>query len=169
MHDQGRLSFVLGGARSGKSAYAERLVTALPPPWIYLATARALDDEMTARIAAHRASRSAGWQTLEEPKSLTETLASLPAGRPVLVDCLTLWLSNRLLARADLSRDAEALGAVLAAPRGPWVVVTTRSGCRSCPTIRSAANSATRPEGSTSGWRPAPTRSNSWSRDCLSG
>ncbi len=128
MHDQGRLSFVLGGARSGKSAYAERLVTALPPPWIYIATARALDDEMTARIAAHRASRSAGWQTLEEPESLTATLASLPAGRPVLVDCLTLWLSNRLLACADLSRDAEALGAVLAAPRGPWVVVSNEVG-----------------------------------------
>jgi adenosyl cobinamide kinase/adenosyl cobinamide phosphate guanylyltransferase len=87
-----RLTLVLGGARSGKSRYAEALITALPPPWIYVATAQALDAEMAVRIDAHRARRGAGWTTVEVPRELAATLAA-HAQAPILVDCLTLWLS----------------------------------------------------------------------------
>jgi adenosylcobinamide kinase/adenosylcobinamide-phosphate guanylyltransferase len=108
------LTLVLGGARSGKSRYAEGLITALPMPWIYLATAQALDAEMAERIAAHRARRGAGWRTTETPDDLALALASAPPGAPVLVDCLTLWLSNRMLANVDvdaeIGRVEEALG-----------------------------------------------------------
>ncbi|HEY6702580.1 MAG TPA: bifunctional adenosylcobinamide kinase/adenosylcobinamide-phosphate guanylyltransferase, partial [Xanthobacteraceae bacterium] len=65
-----RLTLVLGGARSGKSRYAEGLITALPPPWIYVATAEPGDAEMAERIAGHRARRGAGWSTLEVPRDL---------------------------------------------------------------------------------------------------
>src|SRR5580693_1487678 len=71
-----RLTLVLGGARSGKSRYAETLVTALPPPWIYVATAQALDAEMTARIEAHKARRGAGWTTVEAPRELAGALVA---------------------------------------------------------------------------------------------
>jgi adenosylcobinamide kinase/adenosylcobinamide-phosphate guanylyltransferase len=119
---------VLGGARSGKSRHAEALVAGLPAPWLYLATAQALDDEMRARIAAHRARRPSGWETLEVPLDLAPALARAPEGRPVLVDCLTLWLSNVLLAGLDPEAATAALERVLEAPRGPWVVVSNETG-----------------------------------------
>ena len=122
------LTLVLGGARSGKSAYAEALVTALPPPWCYLATAQAWDNEMKERIGEHRARRAEGWQTLDAPHDLAATLAALPPGRPVLVDCLTLWLSNRLLAEAELATESAALVAALAAHDGPVVAVSNEVG-----------------------------------------
>lgn len=123
-----RLTLVLGGARSGKSRHAEALVTAHPAPWLYLATAEALDAEMAARIAAHRAGRGAGWETRETPLDLAGVLAAAEPGRPVLVDCLTLWLSNLLLAGRDLDAEAEALAGVLARPAGPWVLVANEVG-----------------------------------------
>ena len=104
-----QLTLVLGGARSGKSRYAESLITALPPPWTYLATAQAGDDEMAARIAEHRERRGDGWQTVEAPHDLASALRAAAPGRPVLVDCLTLWLSNRMLAGADLDQEIETL------------------------------------------------------------
>ena len=122
------LTFVLGGARSGKSRFAERLVTASPPPWLYLATAEALDPEMAARIADHRARRVAGWETAEAPLDLAASLHAAPEGRPVLVDCLTLWLSNVLLAGGDVEAASEGLAAVLSRPRGPWVAVANEVG-----------------------------------------
>jgi adenosyl cobinamide kinase/adenosyl cobinamide phosphate guanylyltransferase len=76
-----RLTLVLGGARSGKSRYAEGLVTALPPPWTYVATAQVFDAEMRVRVDAHRAGRAAGWTTVEEP---LELVAALAVGGPVL-------------------------------------------------------------------------------------
>src|ERR1700684_3325545 len=88
-----RLTLVLGGARSGKSRYAETIITALPPPWVYVATAQALDAEMTARIDVHRARRGAGWTAVETACDLVATLAANEKA-PILVDCLTLWLSN---------------------------------------------------------------------------
>jgi adenosylcobinamide kinase/adenosylcobinamide-phosphate guanylyltransferase len=122
------LTFLLGGARSGKSAEAERLVTALPAPWLYIATAQAFDAEMEDRIALHRARRGEGWQTLEAPLDLVRALRESPHGRPVLVDCLTLWLSNHMLAEHDLEAECARLGAILAAPRGPWFVVSNEVG-----------------------------------------
>jgi len=99
-----KLSFVIGGARSGKSRYAEGLIAALPPawtpPWAYVATAEALDNEMAERIAAHRARRGPDWRTIEAPRELAAALAA-HAKMPVLVDCLTLWLSNLMLAQAE--------------------------------------------------------------------
>jgi adenosylcobinamide kinase/adenosylcobinamide-phosphate guanylyltransferase len=122
------LTFLLGGARSGKSAHAERLVTALPSPWTYIATAQALDDEMKERIAQHRAQRTEDWVTVDAPLDLVEAIAGVPDGRPLLVDCLTLCLTNHLLAEHDLERESARLEEVLARPRGPWFVVANEVG-----------------------------------------
>lgn len=126
-HGQG-LTFLLGGARSGKSAHAEKLATALPAPWIYIATAQAFDDEMAERIALHRSRRDEGWRTVDAPLDLVDALDVVPDGQPVLLDCLTLWLSNHLLAGSDLDKECDALTRVLAKPRGPWFVVSNEVG-----------------------------------------
>lgn len=128
-----RITLVLGGARSGKSAYAERLIEALPPPWLYVATAEAWDDEMRARIAQHRARRPAGWETREAPRDLAGVLAGPATGRPVLVDCLTLWLTNVLLAEvdlagADVAAETAALIEACARHPGPLVLVSNEVG-----------------------------------------
>ncbi|HEY8064301.1 MAG TPA: bifunctional adenosylcobinamide kinase/adenosylcobinamide-phosphate guanylyltransferase [Methylosinus sp.] len=128
MSENPHLTFVLGGARSGKSAFAEGLVTAEPGPWSYIATAQAFDDEMRARIAAHRERRDGDWRTIEAPQQLAEAALAAPAEQPMLVDCLTLWLSNRLLADADLHADREALLAALAERRAPTVLVSSEVG-----------------------------------------
>jgi adenosylcobinamide kinase/adenosylcobinamide-phosphate guanylyltransferase len=120
-----RLTLVLGGARSGKSAHAEALVTALPPPWLYVATAQALDAEIQERIAAHQARRAAGWDTIEAPLDFRAALAS---SRPVLVDCLTLWLTNLLLGGHDIAAATAALEAALAARAAPTVLVGNEVG-----------------------------------------
>jgi adenosylcobinamide kinase/adenosylcobinamide-phosphate guanylyltransferase len=119
---------VLGGARSGKSRYAESLITALPKPWVYIATAEAKDDEMAARIAAHRARREAGWQTVEAPLLLVQALAAVPAGAAVLVDCLTLWLSNLMHAAGDFDHVFDALNAKLATSEADVVLVANEVG-----------------------------------------
>jgi adenosylcobinamide kinase/adenosylcobinamide-phosphate guanylyltransferase len=123
-----RLTLVLGGARSGKSRYAESLITALPPPWTYVATAQASDDEMGARIAAHGARRGGGWQTIEAPHDLAGAMRGAPSRMPVLVDCLTLWLSNRMLADADLDQETEALEQALRHRDAPVVLVANEVG-----------------------------------------
>ena len=122
------LTFLVGGARSGKSARAEELVTALPAPWIYIATAQAFDTEMEERIVQHRKRRGQGWRTVEAPHDLTGALHAAPAAAPVLVDCLTLWLSNRMLTEADIEAETAGLIEVLAKPRGPWFVVSNEVG-----------------------------------------
>ena len=124
----GQVTLVLGGARSGKSCYAESLIEALPPPWIYLATAEARDAEMEERIAAHRARRGQGWQTIEAPHDLAGALSGVPAGSAVLVDCLTLWLSNRMLAEADMDHEIAALESQLARHAGSVVLVANEVG-----------------------------------------
>jgi adenosylcobinamide kinase / adenosylcobinamide-phosphate guanylyltransferase len=120
-------TLVLGGARSGKSRYAEGLIAAAPPPWIYIATAEARDAEMAERIAQHRARRGNNWQTLEAPNDLAEALASAPKG-PVLLDCLTLWLSNRMLAEADIDAEIDRLDQALARRAGLIVLVGNEVG-----------------------------------------
>jgi adenosylcobinamide kinase/adenosylcobinamide-phosphate guanylyltransferase len=124
-----RVTLVLGGARSGKSRYAEGLITALPPPWIYVATANAGDAEMAQRIAQHRARREGGWQTLEAQHDLARAFAALPENAPLLVDCLTLWLSNRMLANAEIGRDIDALDAALDRRTSNIVLVSNEVGC----------------------------------------
>lgn len=128
MTENPRLTFVLGGARSGKSAFAERLVTAQSGPWSYIATAQALDDEMRRRVAAHRERRGDAWRTIEAPHALAQAVVDAPAGRPLLVDCLTLWLSNRLLAEQDLRADRERLVAALSRRAAPTVIVSSEVG-----------------------------------------
>ncbi len=123
------VTLVLGGARSGKSRYAEGLVERQPGARVYLATAEAGDDEMAARIAAHRARRGAGWRTVEAPLELAGALAqaSTPDGA-VLVDCLTLWLSNLMAAGRDVDEEATRLLAALAGLDGPAVLVANEVG-----------------------------------------
>ncbi len=120
------VTLVLGGARSGKSAFAESLVQAAGGA-IYLATAEAGDGEMARRIAAHQARRGAGWSLIEEPIFIADRLAELSArgtDRPVLIDCLTLWLSNILLAERDVKADIERLRLQLA-ETGPAIVLVS--------------------------------------------
>jgi len=123
-----RLTLVLGGARSGKSRHAESLVAALPPPWLYVATGEPRDDEMATRIAAHRARRGADWRTIEAPRDIAGVLAGVPAGGAILVDCLTLWLSNLMLAGADVEVESDRLDDALARAAGPVVLVSNEVG-----------------------------------------
>ncbi len=93
-----RIIFITGGARSGKSRLAEKLAESFGSPLCYVATGEARDPEMTDRIAAHRARRGEEWQTIEEPRNLVERLRSADGSyQAVLVDCITLWISNLLL------------------------------------------------------------------------
>ena len=126
-----KLSLVLDGARSGKSRYAEGLIATLPPPWKppwnYVATAESGDAEMAERIASHRARRGASWHTIEAPRDLAASLQSSSAAA-VLVDCLTLWLSNLLLAGADIDMEIGRLEHALAAGGAPVVMVANEVG-----------------------------------------
>jgi adenosylcobinamide kinase/adenosylcobinamide-phosphate guanylyltransferase len=122
-----QLTLVLGGARSGKSRHAEGLLTSLAPPWIYVATAEALDEEMAARIAEHRARRDQGWRTVEAPHDLAAAIVSAD-GAPVLVDCLTLWVTNLMLAHRDIEAEIVRLEDALGRARGPLVLVANEVG-----------------------------------------
>jgi adenosylcobinamide kinase / adenosylcobinamide-phosphate guanylyltransferase len=122
-------TLVLGGARSGKSRWAERLVEAAATSGTYCATAEARDAEMTARIAAHRARRGPFWHTVEEPLALAAAIAAAAApDRPLLIDCLTLWLSNLMLAGRVVEHDSEILCATLREAKGPVVLVANEVG-----------------------------------------
>lgn len=121
-----RLTLVLGGARSGKSRHAEALIARAAPPWTYVATAEALDDEMRDRIAHHRVRRDARWRTVDAPLDLAGSISRLSS--PALIDCLTLWLSNVMLAERDVEADSERLLAALAAAPGPLVAVSNEVG-----------------------------------------
>jgi adenosylcobinamide kinase / adenosylcobinamide-phosphate guanylyltransferase len=122
-----RLTLVIGGARSGKSRYAETLITAQPPPWTYAATGEALDAEMAARIGAHRARRGAGWTTVEVPRDLAATLTA-QGNAPILIDCLTLWLSNLMMANAPVDAEFDRLEQALAKVEAPVVLVANEVG-----------------------------------------
>ena len=123
-----RRTLVLGGARAGKSRYAESLITALPPPWIYLATSEARDAEMAERISRHRAERGERWETIEVPHHLAQAVTKAPPTNPLLIDCLTLWLSNRVLAEADIASETRELESALARRPGPIVLVSNEVG-----------------------------------------
>ncbi|APH58974.1 Adenosylcobinamide-phosphate guanylyltransferase [Granulibacter bethesdensis] len=120
-------TLIIGGARSGKSRHAEALITSLPSPWRYIATAQAFDAEMRTRIEAHRAARVAGWETVEAPLDIATALNEHPA-RPVLVDCLTLWLSNLILGEHDLPAAMEALENALARRSACTILVANEVG-----------------------------------------
>jgi adenosylcobinamide kinase/adenosylcobinamide-phosphate guanylyltransferase len=122
------LTLVLGGVRSGKSTYAERLLTAMPGPWTYIATAEPLDDEMRQRITMHQARRGEGWTLCEAPYDLAGALSGSAAAKACLVDCLTLWLSNMLLAGRDIDEETETLVAALAKRSAPCIMVSNEVG-----------------------------------------
>jgi len=122
-----RLTLVTGGAASGKSRLAEARVLGCGLAPVYIATALAWDDEMRAKIARHRARRS-GWRELESPIDLPGALSTLTGEEAALVDCLTLWLTNVMLAEADLQAAEDALCAALAASAAPVVCVTNEVG-----------------------------------------
>ena len=123
------LTFVLGGARSGKTSYALR------EAWnhagnrrVMIATAQAHDEEMAQRIVRHRAERGDGWVTVEAPLELAGAVAALQAGDVAVVDCLTLWLTNHLLADADLAQKVAELAAALKASPAALYVVSNEVG-----------------------------------------
>lgn len=118
-------TLVLGGARSGKSAFAQKAAetAAFGGRPVLIATGQAFDDEMAERIARHRAERGESWITVEAPLDLADAIAALPADAVAVVDCLTLWLSNLLLAERDIQASAAALAkAVAACPARLWLV-----------------------------------------------
>jgi adenosylcobinamide kinase / adenosylcobinamide-phosphate guanylyltransferase len=122
-------TLVLGGARSGKSSFAEQLVEASGLERVYLATATAEDDEMRFRIAHHRERRGNGWMTVEEPLALVDALTrKATRGRAVLVDCLTLWLSNLMFSGRDPDVEARRLTRFLGVARYPIIFVSNEVG-----------------------------------------
>jgi adenosylcobinamide kinase / adenosylcobinamide-phosphate guanylyltransferase len=128
------VSLVLGGARSGKSTYAEKLAAgtlfgAPPRPAVYIATAQAGDVEMATRIMAHRARRSGSWTTVEEPLGLGKAILAAAVHRqPVLVDCLTLWLSNLMHAGEDVDDATDEVMRALDGFTPPVVFVSNEVG-----------------------------------------
>jgi adenosylcobinamide kinase/adenosylcobinamide-phosphate guanylyltransferase len=123
------ITLILGGARSGKSHYAETLVMCAASSATYIATAAAGDAEMAARIAKHRARRGVFWHTVEEPIDLAASIrAHAEPTRPILVDCLTLWLSNLLCAGHVVDHESETLCAALRDATGPIVLVANEVG-----------------------------------------
>ena len=123
-----RRLLVLGGARSGKSRHAEAQCEAMPGTLSYIATAQAFDAEMTDRIAHHRARRSPRWQTVEAPVDLPGAIRAASGSGAILVDCLTLWLSNLLLAEEDIANWTHALVAAVDQCAGPIVFVANEVG-----------------------------------------
>lgn len=124
-----RSALILGGARSGKSAYAQVLAEAYSPKRLYLATGAPGDEEMAARIARHQADRGQGWVTIEEPLEVAAALLKhARADGIVVVDCLTLWLSNLMLAGRNPGPAVTALADAIAALAGPAILVSNEVG-----------------------------------------
>jgi adenosylcobinamide kinase/adenosylcobinamide-phosphate guanylyltransferase len=123
------VTLVLGGARSGKSSYAEGITVAHPRGCVYVATAEIGDDEMAERVRKHRARREAHWRTVEAPLDLgAAVVAETEQGAAVLVDCLTLWLSNLMAAGRDPAQETEDLVRALGQAGGPVVFVSNEVG-----------------------------------------
>ena len=123
-----KLILITGGARSGKSAHAEALVSDMAGDPVYIATAEPGDAEMRERIALHRARRGEHWRLVEVPIDLAGALQRVDSAGPILVDCLTLWLSNLMLAGRDPEAETEKLIRALAKRGGPVVLVTNEVG-----------------------------------------
>ncbi|WKZ32430.1 MAG: bifunctional adenosylcobinamide kinase/adenosylcobinamide-phosphate guanylyltransferase [Thermodesulfobacteriota bacterium] len=127
----GEFSFVIGGARSGKSAFALGLASNLPGRKVYIATAEALDPEMDERIRRHREERGAEWETIEEGKELGKRVSSLGPGCAVVIDCLTLWITNlisRGLSDRDILDEAGALAMACKESASSVVAVSNEVG-----------------------------------------
>ncbi len=121
--------FVFGGARSGKTALALERAEASGLEPVMVATAQAHDDEMAARIEAHKAERDGRWTTIEAPRDLAGVLdREAGGGRVLVVDCLTLWLSNQMMAEADVEAEIERLVDALGRLAGPVILVSNEVG-----------------------------------------
>ena len=128
-HEMGTRTLVLGGVRSGKSRFGEQLVLGSGLKPIYLATGRVTDEEMHERIAAHQQRRSSDWETVEEPLALTDALRqSSQKGRVILVDCLSFWVTNLMMAKADVMKECAELKAFLSSSTTPIVLVSNETG-----------------------------------------
>ena len=139
MASPGKSVLVLGGARSGKSSYAEKMAQSSGLQPLYLATGRAFDGEMENRIAIHRDRRGSDWQTVEEPPDLGGALTlHVAVDRFVLVDCLTLWLTNLMMAERDIAAETARLVAMLPNLAGPVVFVSNEVGFGIVPENRMA-------------------------------
>ncbi len=128
-----KLTFIIGGARSGKTAFALKLASQYKGKKVYLATAEALDEEMRLRIERHREERGNDWLTIEEPHDVATMINSLAEqdAKVILIDCLTLWLSNRILAdRSDalIMDEAASLGRVMAEAGCPAIAISNEVG-----------------------------------------
>ncbi|MGV8996131.1 MAG: bifunctional adenosylcobinamide kinase/adenosylcobinamide-phosphate guanylyltransferase [Parvibaculaceae bacterium] len=121
------MTLLLGGARSGKSRHAEELATSFAAPWTYVATSEISDDEMRERISEHKARRGAGWRTVEAPLDLAGAITAAD-GNAVLVDCLTLWLSNLMHADVDIEAATAELEVALAHAHVPVFLVSNEVG-----------------------------------------
>lgn len=124
----GKSILITGGARSGKSAFAERLTTSLGTPMTYIATTQVQDDEMAERVASHRDRRDENWRLIEEPFDLPRTLNETDGRGPRLVDCLTVWLSNLMHAERDWRAEVERLTQTLTKQNSPVILVTNEVG-----------------------------------------
>jgi adenosylcobinamide kinase / adenosylcobinamide-phosphate guanylyltransferase len=134
-----RSLLVLGGARSGKSRYAQSLAEQSGKTCVLIATAEAGDAEMAKRIALHKAERGPAWRTLEAPLALADALVQVAAPETiVLVDCLTLWLTNLMLAGRDAAAETQRLAAVIPVLGGPAIFVSNEVGTGIVPENRLA-------------------------------
>lgn len=121
--------FVLGGARSGKSLFAEMLTLSLAPSCIYLATARVYDEEVRERVDVHKSRRGANWASFEAPIELPSQLEKLAAqNSPILVDCLTMWVTNLMMEEKDIDAHSDQLVDVLKTLPVPVVFVSNEVG-----------------------------------------
>lgn len=123
-----KLTFVLGGASSGKSAFAESLVVKSQAPRVYLATSRIYDAEMRTKVADHIQSRGPDWQTIEEPRDMAAALAKVPADHVVLLDCASMWLTNVIMDEADLALETQIFLRAIAKCAARVVVVSNEVG-----------------------------------------
>ncbi len=121
-------TFVLGGAASGKSAWAEGFLESTGLPMVYLATGQVFDDEVRQRVKIHRARRDQRWTTVEAPLDLGPALAALSPDQTVLIDCATMWLSNHLLDGSDLAQAQSDLITALQSCAAPWIIVSNEVG-----------------------------------------
>ena len=122
------LTLVLGGARSGKSNHALKLATKCPPPWVFIATAEPLDAEMENRIRHHRDERGEGWITIEAPIDLATAIDEAPVDAAIVIDCLTLWLSNLMLGDHDVDHEVARFDAALEARGMATIAVANEVG-----------------------------------------
>lgn len=128
MADLPKLTFVLGGASSGKSAFAEQLILQTGAPKVYVATSHIYDDEMAAKVRDHLDARGTDWLTIEEPLDIAKALVCVGEDQVVLVDCASMWLTNHMMEDHDTDALSSTLISELCACKGRVVIVSNEVG-----------------------------------------